>query len=64
MIVSPNEIFAVTAESWMFEESRNKFVVLNLVDGLLLQRPLSGPGPDLPQAGIAPLLCHFHFPTL
>ena len=54
----------MTAESWMFEESRNKFVVLNLVDGLLLQRPLSGPGPDLPQAGIAPLLCHFHSPTL
>ena len=58
MIVSPNEIFAVTAESWMFEESRNKFVVLYLVDGLLLQRPLPGPGPDLHQAGVAPLLRH------
>ena len=61
MIVSPNEIFAVTAESWMFEESRHKFVVLNLVDGLLLQGPLPGPGPAwLHQAGIAPLLGHFH----
>ena len=60
MIVSPNEIFAVTAESWMFEESRNEFVVLYLVDGLLLQGPLSGSGPDLPQAGIPALLAHFH----
>ena len=52
----------MTAESWMFEESRNKFVVLNLVDGLLLQRPLPGSGPDLHQAGA--LLGHFHSQTL
>ena len=64
MIVSPNEIFAVTAESWMFEESRNKFVVLYLVDGLLLQGPLSGSGPDLHQAGIPALPAHFQPPAL
>ena len=65
MIVSPNEIFAVTAESWMFEESRNKFVVLDLVDGLLLQGPLPGSGPaGLHQADIAPLLAHFHSSAL
>lgn len=62
MEISPDEIFAVTAESWMFEESRNKLVVLYLVDGLLLQGPLSGPGPDLHQAGIPALLGHLHSP--
>ena len=64
MIVSPNEIFAVTAESWMFEESRNKLVVLYLVDGLLLQGPLPGSGPDLHQAGIAALPAHFQPPAV
>ena len=41
-----------------------KLVVLYLVDGLLLQGPLSGPGPDLHQAGIPALLGHLHSPLL
>ena len=39
-------------------------MVLYLVDGLLLQGPLPGSGPDLHQAGVPGLLAHFHPPAL
>ena len=39
-------------------------MVLNLVDGLLLQGPLPGSGPDLHQAGVAGLLAHFNCSAL
>ena len=40
---SPNEVLAMTAESWMFEEARNKFMIFNLRYILLLQGPLPSP---------------------
>ena len=40
---SPNEVLAMTAESWMFEEARNKFMIFNLRYILLLQGSLPSP---------------------
>ena len=46
IVVSPNEVLAMTAKCWMLEEAGNKFVVFDLVDSFLLEGSLPGPGPE------------------
>lgn len=47
----PNKIFTVRTKSGLFEESGNEPVVLDLVDVLLLERPLSAAQPE-PEFGV------------